>query len=179
MTEPTSEFPERWGPARFGDPCRGCGLDWSFDAEGAVQLMGAVPDRYEEIVGTADGGLRHPDLGWSLGAYVCHVADNVHIWAQWLAGAALHGEVAVPGYEEQALGEARYYDRVPVQGALWQLRQAVSSWQPAAELAVSRQVVLQHETRGPHGAGDVVRSNAHDAYHHGWDLTRIMEWNAR
>lgn len=139
--------------------------------------MIGVPDRYEATVGTAAGSLRHPDLGWTLGAYVCHVGDNVHIWAQWLAGAALGGEVVVPGYEERLLGEARHYNRVPVQGALWQLREAVASWLRAVELARADRVVLQHETRGPQTAGDVVRSNAHDAYHHGWDLTRIIEAN--
>jgi hypothetical protein len=178
MDATPEEYPELWGPARFGDPCRECGLDWSFDPAGAVELMGGMPDRYAAIVGDHPGDLRHPDLAWSLGAYVCHVADNVHIWAQWLAGAALHGEVAVPGYEEQLLAEARYYNQVPVQGALWQLRQAVSSWGPAVELALQRGIVLQHQTRGPHPAGDVVRSNAHDAYHHAWDLTRIIAWNA-
>jgi hypothetical protein len=172
-------YPEKWGPERFGDPCRECGLDWSFSADEAVAMVMGMADRYEESIGSAPGSLRHPDLGWTVGGYVCHVADNLHIWAQWLAGAALRGEVAVPGYEEQLLGEARYYGRVPVGGALWQLRQATQSWHQAVTVARADRIVLEHETRGPQSAEDVVRSNAHDAHHHGWDIRRILEHDSR
>jgi hypothetical protein len=172
-------YREKWGPERFGDPCRECGLEWSFSADEAVAMVMGMADSYEQSIGSEPGSLRHPDLGWTVGAYVCHVADNLHIWAQWLAGASLRGEVAVPGYEEQLLGEARYYVRVPVGGALWQLRQAARSWHEAVTLARADGVVLAHETRGPQSAEDVVRSNAHDAFHHGWDIRRIIEHNAR
>jgi hypothetical protein len=168
-------YPETWGPARFGDPCRECGLDWAFTADEAVALVLGIADAYRATIGPLQGGLRHPDLGWTLGAYVCHVADNLHIWAQWLAGAAVGGEVRVPGYEEAELGEARFYNRVPIVGALWQLDQATVSWRTAVELARAADVVLAHETRGPQSADDVARSNAHDAFHHGWDIRRIVE----
>jgi hypothetical protein len=172
-------YPEKWGPERFGDPCRECRLAWAFTADEAVAMVLGTADSYEQTIGSALGSLRHPDLGWTLGGYVCHVADNLHIWAQWLAGAALHGEVGVPGYEEELLGQARYYERVPVAGALWQLRQATLSWHESVEGARAGGVVLEHETRGPQSAEDVVRSNAHDAFHHGWDIRRIVEHNAR
>ena len=134
-------------------------------------------DRYQTAIGSAPGSLGHPDLGWPIGGYVCHVADNLHIWAQWLAGAALHREAGVPGYEEDVLGQARYYVRVPVGGALWQLRQATQSWHESVTMARAGGVVLEHETRGPQSADDVVRSNAHDAFHHGWDIGRIIDYN--
>jgi hypothetical protein len=172
-------YPEKWGPERFGDPCRECGLGWSFTADEAVGMVLGTAHSYEVIIGSAAGSLRHPDLGWTVGGYVCHVADNLRIWAQWLAGAALHGEPGVPGYEEDLLGQARYYVRVPVGGALWALRQATESWHEAVEVARAKGVVLEHETRGPQSADDVVRSNAHDAFHHGWDLRRIIAHNGR
>jgi hypothetical protein len=168
-------YPETWGPARFGDPCHECGLAWSFTADDAIAMVLGTADAYETAIGSADGSLAHPDLGWTVGGYVCHVADNLQIWAQWLAGAALADEVRVPGYEEAVLGEARFYTRVPLRGALWQLRQATRSWREAVVLARDRRVVLDHETRGPQSADDVVRSNAHDAFHHGWDIRRIVE----
>ena len=167
-------YEEIWGPELFGDPCRECSLDWSFSAEEATTLVLGIPDAYSAAIGDADGSLRHPDLGFTLGAYVCHVADNLHIWAQWLAGAALRGEVAVPGYDEVLLAQARYYTSIPVGGALWQLRQATESWHRAVTLARAHDVVLAHATRGPQSASDVVRSNAHDAFHHGWDIGRIL-----
>jgi hypothetical protein len=172
-------YPEKWGPERFGDPCRECGLEWAFTADEAVTMVLGAADSYELIIGSAPGSLGHPDLGWTLGGYVCHVADNLHIWAQWLAGACLHGEVGVPGYEEEVLGTARYYVRVPVGGALWQLRQATRSWHESVEMARAGGVVLEHETRGPQSADDVVRSNAHDALHHGWDISRIIDYHGR
>jgi hypothetical protein len=135
----------------------------------------AIPETYRGIIGSASGSLRHPDLDWTLGAYVCHVADNLHVWAQWLAGAAIHDELVVPGYDEALLGAARFYPRVPVGGAIWQLQQATASWQAAVLLARERGITLEHESRGPQSADDVVRSNAHDAFHHGWDIRRIVD----
>jgi hypothetical protein len=167
-------YPETWGPDRFGDPCPACGFGWALSVDEAVALVAGIPEAYCQAIDAAPGSLRHPDLDWTIGAYVCHVADNLHIWAQWLAGAALAAEVAVPGYEESLLGEARFYNRVPLHGAMWQLRQATGSWQEAVALAQSHDVVLQHETRGPQSTADVVRSNAHDAFHHGWDIGRIL-----
>jgi hypothetical protein len=166
---------EAWGPDRFGDPCRECDLEWSFSPAQAIALVMATPESYQAAIGSASGSLRHPDLEWSVGAYVCHVADNLHIWAQWLAGAALENEDNVPGYDEKMLGDSRFYGRVPVGGALWQLRQATASWGQAVTLAQAQDVVLQHESRGPQSVNDVVRSNAHDAWHHGWDIGRIID----
>jgi hypothetical protein len=57
------------------------------------------------------------------------------------------------------------------------LEQAVQEWMVATRLALDADVVLRHATRGPHPVADVMRSNAHDAYHHGWDLERIVRWN--
>jgi Mycothiol maleylpyruvate isomerase N-terminal domain len=170
-------YSELWGPDRFGEPCRECGLSWSFSVDEARAIVMGAPESFASVIGTAHGSLSHPDLGWTIGAYVCHVADNLHIWSQWLAGAARHGEEAVPGYEEVDLGEARLYNLVPVGGALWLLRRATLSWDDAVAQALLRKVVLQHATRGPISAGDVVRSNAHDAFHHGWDIGRIIQHN--
>jgi hypothetical protein len=170
-------YTETWGPERFGDPCRECAFEWSLTTEQAIASVLEIPDSYERVIGSAHGSLSHPDLDWTVGAYVCHVADNLHIWAQWLAGAALAGEERVPGYEERLLGDARFYSRVPVGGALWQLRQATRPWHEAVTVALAHNVVLAHESRGPQSVNDVVRSNAHDAFHHGWDIGRILEYN--
>jgi hypothetical protein len=169
-------YPETWGPVRFGDPCRDCGFAWSLTSEQAIASVLALPDRFAHLIGSADGSRRHPDLEWNVGAYVCHVADNLHIWAQWLAGAALAGEARVPGYEEKDLGDARFYTKVPVGGALWLLRQATRPWHEAVTVALAHDVVLAHESRGPQSVHDVVRSNAHDAFHHGWDIGRILDY---
>jgi len=39
--------------------------------------------------------------------------------------------------------------------------------------------VLVHPERGEQTVLDVVGSNAHDAYHHRWDIERSLEADAR
>jgi hypothetical protein len=45
----------------------------------------------------------------------------------------------------------------------------------AVWLAAERNVVLQHPERGPQTVQDVALTNAHDAYHHVWDIERSWE----
>ncbi len=80
-----------------------------------MDLIARVPVRYAELLADTDGSQRHPDLHWTAGAYVCHVTDNLRIWAERLAGAALGGSQQVPGYDENLLARARAYERVPWQ----------------------------------------------------------------
>jgi len=165
---------ESWGAALYGDPCRGCGFDWSISPDAAMGLVAGVPARYTGLLAHTDGSQRHPDLDWTAGAYVCHVSDNLRIWAERLAGAALGGSRQVPGYDENLLARARAYDRVPLAGALWSLQRAARDWQEAVHLALGRDVVLLHASSGEQRAADVVRNNAHDAHHHTWDIRRSM-----
>jgi len=167
-----------WGQGLYGNPCRECGYDWSITPEEALALMAAIPVRYAALLGEGDGSRRHPALGWSASAYVCHVTDNLRIWAERLAGGALGGECHVSGYDENLLARARAYEHVPVAGALWSLRQAVDMWIEAVDLARRGQVVLIHAERGPQTALDVVRTNTHDAYHHEWDIRRSLAYVA-
>ncbi len=164
-----------WGRDLYGNPCRECGYDWSISPDDALSLMAAIPARYAALVGDSDGSQRHPDLTWSAGAYVCHVTDNLRIWAERLAGCALGGERNVPGYDENLLARARAYERVPVAGALWSLQHAVDNWIEAVELAMQKRVVLIHAERGEQTVLDVIRNNTHDACHHEWDMRRSID----
>ncbi len=163
---------ETWGATRYGDPCRECGYDWSISTEDAVVLVAGIPARYAELLIGTDGRQRHPDLTWTAGAYVCHVVDNLRIWAERLAGALLGGSRQIPGYNENLLAQARAYHDVPLVGALWSLQHATLQWKEAVELALQDDVVLLHARRGEQRADDVVRNNAHDAHHHEWDIRR-------
>jgi hypothetical protein len=169
---------ETWGRARYGDPCRECGYDWSIRHEDAVAAVAAIPGRYARLLEGRDASLKHPDLGWTAGAYVCHVTDNLRVWAERLVGAAMGGGTDVPGYDEELLGRARAYDRVPVAGALWSLRLAAAAWVDAVALATEARVVLVHAERGEQRTADVVRNNAHDASHHLWDIRRTLDHDA-
>jgi hypothetical protein len=167
---------ESWGRARYGDPCRECGYEWSIGHEDAVAVVAAIPDRYAGLLDGRDASLKHPDLGWTAGAYVCHVTDNLRTWAERLVAAAGGGgTLSVPGYDEALLGRARVYNRVPVAGALWSLRLAATAWGEAVALATEARVVLLHAERGEQRTADVVRNNAHDAFHHEWDIRRTLD----
>jgi hypothetical protein len=96
---------ENWGAALYGDPCAECGYEWSLPRAKAVDLVAAIADRYAELLAGTDGRARHPDLEWYAGAYVCHVADNLRIWAERLAGAALGDATAVRATTLSCSGE--------------------------------------------------------------------------
>ena len=115
---------------------------------------------------------RHVDLDWSAGAYVCHVGDNLRIWAERLAGVALGAFGRVSGYDADLLARARDYDGIPIEASLWSLERAADDWTRAFRLAVEGGVVMVHAERGEQTVLDVARTNAHDAYHHQWDISR-------
>lgn len=166
---------ERWGADLYGDPCRGCGFDWSVSPGEAVRILEELPARFRELLGRCTGRERHPDLAWGPVAYVCHVADNLRAWAEGLAaGARTSGEADVPGYDPDLLAQARRYARIVPEAALWSLERAVASWSDAVTVALDRGVVLHHAARGVQRAEDVARNNAHDAHHHAWDVRRIL-----
>jgi hypothetical protein len=103
------------------------------------------------------------------------VADNLRAWAEGLAAGTRSGiRVKVPGYDPDLLAKARRYDRICPDAALWSLERAVSAWVDAVTDALARDVVLLHAARGVQRAEDVARNNAHDAYHHVWDIERIL-----
>jgi hypothetical protein len=104
---------------------------------------------------------------------VCHVTDNLRIWAERLVGAARGGVRAIAPYDASLLGRARSYESVALAGALWSLRDAAAAWMSAVQIAEAHDVVFDHPERGTQAVTDVVRSNAHDAHHHGWDIARI------
>jgi hypothetical protein len=165
---------EQWGASLYGDPCRECGFGWDLSPEQAVASVRAMPDAYATRLAGATGRERHPDLAWTVAAYVGHVTDNLRTWAERLAGASLAGHLTVPGYDPDLLSEARHYDEISLAGALWSLRWAATAWTEAVEEALKAGIVLQHATRGAQRAEDVARNNAHDARHHLWDIDRTL-----
>jgi hypothetical protein len=163
-----------WGASLYGDPCRSCGYDWSTPVPAAVSSVAAVPAEYGALLSGATGRERHRDLGWSVSDYVCHVADNLRIWAERLMGVVDGAPPLVGGYDEEGLAEARNYRDIPVQAARWSLQRSVDDWLDAVATAPGSGVVLVHPERGELTLADVVASNAHDARHHRWDIERTL-----
>jgi len=166
---------ELWGPALYGDPCRDCGFDWSITSEDAMDIVGHFPIRFAELLQGRVGSETHPDLSWSATAYIVHVADNLRIWAERLAGARLSGVLEVPGYDQDLLAQARHYSEIGLGAAMWSLENAVEIWLESVNAALASHVVLNHATRGRMTTADTIRATTHDGNHHVWDVQRIVE----
>jgi hypothetical protein len=138
-------------------------------------LISEVPTSVEQILVGATGTERHPDLGWSVGAYVCHVADNLHIWAERLAGSTAGAGGVVGAYDQDLLAVARGYERIPLAAAKWSLRQAVAELLEVVARPGSVEILLLHPERGGLTLSDIACATAHDAHHHLWDIHRSLE----
>lgn len=164
---------DRWAGARYGDPCRECSFSFSTPVDESLAYLDGVPEEFSALLVGAQGIERHPDLTWSVGSYVCHVGDNLRIWAERLAGSAA-GATAVGAYDDNLLAAARSYPDVPLAAALWSIGRARGDWKVAVA-AVSRDaVVVVHRERGEMLLDDIARSVAHDAFHHAWDIRRSL-----
>jgi uncharacterized damage-inducible protein DinB len=166
---------DSWGASLYGDPCRECGFDWSITEQAAQLQIAALPAKCAEIVPGATGAERHPDLAWSVGAYVCHVADNLRIWSERVGGATEGAGPAISAYDENLLAKARNYDGISLAAAQWSLRHAVLEYIEALDQAPRTGTLLIHPERGALTRADVLCANAHDATHHLWDIRRSLE----
>jgi len=164
----------QYGASLYGDPCGGCGFVWSVPIEESLAIVAGSPASFGELVSHAGGNERHPDLGWSVAEYVSHVADNLRIWAERLIGVARGASPEVGAYDEHELADARHYERIPLPAALWSLTRAVTDWQEAVAEAGRIGVVLVHPHRGSQTVVDVATANAHDTFHHRWDIERSL-----
>jgi DinB superfamily len=168
---------DRWAGALYGDPCRECSYPFATGLDESLAYIDGIPETFPALLANAIGTERHPDLSWSVGSYVCHVADNLRIWAERLVG-SLAGTKVVAPYDENMLAEARCYADVPLAAALWSLGRGREDWRVAVA-AVSREgIVFTHPERGDMQFEDVARALAHDAFHHAWDIRRTLEVSA-
>jgi Mycothiol maleylpyruvate isomerase N-terminal domain len=163
-----------WGVSVYGEPCRACGFSWKVTTGDAIVIIAEVPSTYARTLVGAAGSERHPDLSWSVAGYVSHVADNLRIWAERLAGIAAGAPPEVASYDQDELARVRDYDRIPLEAALWSLSRSVAGWQYAVRQTQRVGVVLIHPEQGQQLLADVVLTNAHDAFHHHWDIERSL-----
>jgi hypothetical protein len=105
------------------------------------------------------------------------MTDNTRIWSERLVAVARGADPQVVPYDPDLLAESRRYNAVALEGAVWSLRLAVAAWLEAVAEASLAEVVVLHSERGAMELFDIVASNAHDACHHRWDVTRILQVN--
>ena len=147
---------------------------WSRSTAEAIALVGSVPELMRTATSDASGHERSPDGSWSVAEYVCHVGDNLRQWAERVQGARLDGQRSVSGYDPDTLAEARGYASVPLGAARWSLGISDEHWMLAMTAAVNEGIELEHKSRGIQGAGDIVLNNAHDCFHHLFDIERLL-----
>ncbi len=172
----------QWFVEEFGDPCRECGYAWSTTLQSALDHVARAPARYASLLEGTNGSQRHPGLKWPAKSYVFHVADNLRIWSERLAAAVAGASDAVAPYDDNLLADARNYDRMPLEAALWALTRAADDWRKVVTLATEHDVRLVHPQRGTLTVEEIVLSNCHDVLHHEWDIARIRQvppWNSR
>ena len=164
---------DEWGPRTYGEPCRECGFSWNAPVPDAVASVAAFPAALADELAYTSGAERGAGLSWSVTAYVAHVSDNLRIWAERIAGITMGGSSAVTSYDENLLAAARGYDALSSQGATWGLKRSVRDWIEAVAGAPA-DLRMTHPERGVLELDQIVRSNAHDAMHHLWDIRRIL-----
>ena len=165
---------ESWGADLYGQPCRDCGWSWETEPADAVAYVRGLPGAIEGLTDGRTGRERAPGLTWSAAEYVCHVGDNLRLWAERVAGRLAGDDGVVGGYDPDELARARRYEQVRLAAALWSLRRAAEDWVDVLEPALAQDVALTHATRGLQTAADVALNNAHDAHHHVWDIGRCL-----
>lgn len=158
----------------YGEPCRECGFSFETSASDAIALIEGLPEAFDVALGAASGPERHPDLEWSVTAYVLHVADNLRIWAERLAGSATGAGPNITAYDENILAAARNYAALPLQAARWSLTRAVADYLQAVRLSPTSGTVLNHPEQGALTLVEVLRADTHDALHHRWDIERTL-----
>lgn len=163
---------ELWGAGIYGDPCNECGFDWSLTPDDALAWVADLESHIRGAAGTAIGSERLD--GWSVSEYVSHVGDNLRQWAERVQAVRLAGITVVGGYDPDALAVARGYEQLPLPAAVWSALRSADAWCQVLRDAIAERVELQHATRGLQRAEDIVRNNTHDAYHHVWDIRRIV-----
>jgi len=158
----------------YGEPCRECGFSFETSASDAIAIIEGLPEAFDQATGSATGTERHPDLAWTVTAYVFHVADNLRIWAERLAGAATGAGPDITAYDENSLASARNYAQLPLQAARWTLSRAVGDYLEALRLSPTSGIALKHPEQGPLTLTEVLRADAHDSFHHCWDVKRTL-----
>jgi hypothetical protein len=162
-----------WGQTVYGEPCRECGFSWNITIADAMGLVASIPSDLAVTLDGASGDERLPQLTWSVTGYVAHIGDNLRVWAERLAGISRGGSVVLARYDENLLAEARVYDALSLPAVQWTLQRSTDDWLEAVTNAPVDLVML-HPDRGTIDLGATVRSNAHDAAHHVWDIERSL-----
>ena len=132
-----------------------------------------MPDAIEELASDATGTEQLPRLGWNVCGYIAHMTDNTRIWAERLVAVARGADPHVVPYDPISSARPGTTTRLPCKAQRGRFAASrVANWLAAVDESDPAEVVMLHSERGAMELSDVVASNAHDAFHHRWDLAR-------
>ena len=153
--------------------CPECAFDWDQsefeDLVGqcvwGVAVFGECISRLGDPSVAVEPGL------WSASRYVWHTVDVLRFGTERLWTLSVDPSFGVPSWDENLMAERRSYDQLSPFVGLLAMISAVETWRTAA-LEAPRDVATPHPEAGTIDAFDLVQRNAHEVWHHLWDVQR-------
>jgi hypothetical protein len=103
--------------------------------------------------------------------YTWHLVDVLRIGVERLLTLRIEPAAGLPCWDEEALADARRYDRLPAAVGLEVLRLAAREWAEVVA-TVKPEAEAAHAEFGRLGALEIARRNAHEVRHHALDIER-------
>jgi len=132
------------------------------------------PDAAEAAIGRLHDPMRRLGETWSASEYVWHLVDLMRISSERLLTLIHEPDRGITGFDENAVTEARRYQRLSTTVGLISLRTATRDWAETASTAPAGATVT-HDELGEMGALEIIRRTAHEIHHHLMDIDRYRE----
>lgn len=159
----------RWQPD--SPVCAECGFDWQLARRDAIDLVARVPDAAAAAITRSHDPVHRPGEAWSASMYVWHLVDVLRIGTERLLTLAHDPRRGITCWDENALAEARRYQRLSPAVGVMMLRPAAHAWVTAATAAPA-DAAVRHPRFGALGAVELIRRDAHEVHHHLMDINR-------
>ena len=166
MTDPSPLWKEQHGA------CPECQFDWDqrdFDELVGQCVWGVAV--FGEYLSRLDPAAPVETGLWSASRYVWHTVDVLRFGAERFWTLSVDPAFGVPAWDENTMAEHRAYDQLSPFVGLVAMISAAETWRTAA-LEAPRDVATPHPEAGSIDAFALVQRNAHEVWHHLWDVQR-------
>jgi hypothetical protein len=116
----------RWQPDSA--VCAECGFDWQLARQDAIDLVVQVPDAATAAIVRAHDPAQRTGDRWSASMYLWHLVDVLRIGTERLLTLTHDPGRGITCWDENALAEARRYERLSPAVGLMALRSAAEAW---------------------------------------------------
>jgi hypothetical protein len=139
--------------------------------QNAINLVAELPDAAAAAIRSIDDPAQRTGDRWSASMYVWHLVDVLRIGTEWLLTLTHDPGRGITCWDENALAEARRYQKLSPAVGLIVLRSAAQAWVTTAA-GTPDDAQLRHPQYGNLGALEIIRRNAHEGHHHLMDINR-------